>query len=109
MGKGEEALFYEDSWDGHPPIDNMGLPNSSKELFINLWGSKVSDYKIMKSTSDGTKWEWKSIEKLDIDPTVKKKDSRKIIHKRRIKKVDRKDNLIWAASKEGRYSVKEGL
>ena len=54
MGKGEEVLFWEDSCDGHPQIDNMGLPKSSKELFINLWESKVSDYKTMKTTSEGT-------------------------------------------------------
>ena len=55
VGNGEEALFWEDSWDGHPPIDNLGLPKSSKELFINLWGTEVSNYKTMITTSKGTK------------------------------------------------------
>ena len=85
----------------------MRFPKSSKEKFITLWGGKVNDYKTMKTTNEGTKWEWKSVENLDIDPAIKE-DFRKIIHKRRIKQVDRIDNLIWVVSKEGRYSVKEG-
>ena len=85
----------------------MRFPKSSKEKFITLWGGKVNDYKTMKTTNEGSKWEWKSIENLDMDPTVKEVFG-KIIHKRKIKQVDRKDNLIWEASKEGKYSVIEG-
>ena len=85
----------------------MGFPKSSNGKFIKIWGNKVNDYKTMKTTNEGTKWEWKSVENLDMDPTIKEAFW-KIIHKRKIKQVDRKDNLIWVASKEGKYSVKEG-
>ena len=41
LGRGQEALFWEDSWDGEPPIDSLGLPDDCKNLLTNLWGSKV--------------------------------------------------------------------
>ena len=72
MGKGDEALFWEDSWDGYPSIDSMGFPKISKEQFIKLWGTKVSDYKTKKTTNGVTNWEWKFVDNLDMDPAVKK-------------------------------------
>jgi hypothetical protein len=107
VGNGQEALFWEDSWDGHPPLDKLGIPNSCKDSLTKLWGTKVSDYKTCIMTNVGIKWIWKSVDNLALDPTAKEV-YKKIIHKRRIKQIDREDKLVWAASKEGRYSVKEG-
>ena len=46
VGKGDEALFWEDSWDGHPPLHHSSFPKDLKEKLINLWGSKFCEYKI---------------------------------------------------------------
>ena len=56
IGNGQEALFWEDSWDGYPPIDSLGPLDNSKDLLINLWGTKVSDYKTLVLTNEGNKW-----------------------------------------------------
>ena len=55
VGNGQEALVWEDSWDGYPPIDSLGFPEKCKDLLINLWGTKVSDYKTLVSTNEGNK------------------------------------------------------
>lgn len=34
IGKGDDALFWEDSWDGLPPIDNNLIPRNLKEKLI---------------------------------------------------------------------------
>ena len=49
----------------------------------------------------------KPIYNLDLN-LVAKDIFRNIIHKRRIKQAPKEDKLIWAALKEGKYSVKEG-
>ena len=47
------------------------------------------------------------MENTYVEPTVKKAYE-KIIQKRKIKQLERNDKLIWVASKDGRYSVKNG-
>ena len=40
VSKGDEALFWEDSWDGHPPLDPSSFLRDLKEKLVNLWGRK---------------------------------------------------------------------
>lgn len=58
-----------------------------------------------KCINGTTRWEWKSVENIDVDP-VDKKVFKNLIRNRKIKKLDRKEKLIWVASQDGRYSVK---
>ena len=56
VGKGDEALFWENFWDGFPPIDSMGILGNLKEKLVIAWGSKVCDYRT-KIHNDGiTRW-----------------------------------------------------
>ena len=48
VGNGDEALFQEDFWDIHPPLDKMDIPTSLEDQLIKLWGCKVNNYKIKK-------------------------------------------------------------
>ena len=41
IGRGEEALFWEDSWDGKPPLIQSNISANLIENLINLWGNKV--------------------------------------------------------------------
>ena len=102
IGNGQDALFWEDSWDGLPPLDSQGHLVECKNLLSHHWGDKVKDYMILNNDQ---KWTWKSIENLNLDPTIKKIYQNIITH-RPIKQVDREDKLIWAASKLGNYNVK---
>lgn len=43
VGKGESALFWEDSWDGYPPLGREPTLGNLKTKMCNCWGSKVSD------------------------------------------------------------------
>ena len=45
LGKGEEALFQEDSWDGLPPLDSLNFSPNIKNTLVNLWGNKELGYK----------------------------------------------------------------
>jgi ribonuclease HI len=107
VGLGDEALFWEDSWDGFPPIVSRPFPSDLKDKLVSIWGEKVCDYK-MKITSGGSaKWVWKSLDGVGIDSEVREAYE-KILLDRRVKQMERKDMLIWAASKDGKYSVRNG-
>ena len=107
VGNGEEVLFWEDSLDGHPLIDNLGFPQSSKELLINLWGPKVSDYKIKIYKGNLVEWKWKSIKEIEDDPDIIKIYENMVLF-RNIKQGNKEDKLVWAASNDGKYSAKMG-
>lgn len=107
VGKGNETLFWEDSWDGHPPIDSSPFPGGLKEKLINLWGSRVCDYKIKVSSDEFSGWIWKPLKEIDLDPAAIKAYE-EIIQRRKVKQLERRDKLIWAASNDKRYNVKNG-
>lgn len=107
MGLGDEALFWEESWNGHPPISFTPFPKVLKDKLVSLQGVKVSNYKTKISSEGTNQWVWKLLEGLGIDPlTIKAYD--KILLDRKIKQLERKDELIWAVSNDERYSVKNG-
>ena len=69
LGNGEEALFWEDSWNGNPPLINSNFSPETITKLKSLWGTKVKDY-VEESESEpelGKEWKWKSISKHDID------------------------------------------
>ena len=71
IGKGDKALFWEDSWDWHPPIDSLEKPVGVKEKLVKLMGSKVSDYKTKKTLNGSTSWEYKSLDDIYVEPIAK--------------------------------------
>lgn len=107
VAAGDKALFWEDSWDGHPPIQaSSNLENLITKL-KSLWGNKIKDYKVKVASDGELSWRWKNMHGLDLDP-----DSvaafEKIISTRKIKQSEMTDRLIWAREKDGIYSVKQG-
>lgn len=50
--RGEDALFWEDSWDGLPPMDSLGILTNVKNTLVNLWGTKVSNFKYLKEENE---------------------------------------------------------
>ena len=107
VGLGDEALFWEDSWDGFPPIISRPFPLTLKEKLVSSWGVKVKDYKLKISSEGSVKWVWKSLEDAGCD-LEEIQAYEEILSDRRVKQSRRKDELIWVASKDGKYNVRSG-
>ena len=107
VGRGDSALFLEDSWDGLPPLGQNSSFENLKTKLINYWGNKVSDYKSKHKVGNKVEWKWKSIKDIEDDPTIIK-EYKKLVLSRNIKQVDREDKLIWVVSNDGKYNVKTG-
>ena len=84
VGKGNHALFWEDSWDGHPSIDSNLVSGNLKGKLISRWGKKVSDYKTTISMEDHSRWIWKLLEDVEMD-FAKIKAYENIIQDRKVK------------------------
>ena len=109
LGNGEEALFWEDSWNGNPPLINSNFSPETITKLKSLWGTKVKDY-VEESKSEpklGKEWKWKFVSEHDIDPEERNK-LELLLKSRNITYKEREDKLIWAASKDGTYRVREG-
>lgn len=107
VGKGDKALFWEDSWDGYPPLISKPHPNHLKEVLISRWGKEVCKYKTKISDNGVDKWVWKSVEDLGVEQ-AEVEAYVKIISDRVVKQSDKPDKLIWAAANDGNYRVKDG-
>ena len=46
VGTSEDVLFWEESWDGHPLIDNNLFHVSLNDKLSNYYGKKVCEYRI---------------------------------------------------------------
>ena len=107
LGKGEEALFWEDSWNGLPPLTSYDFAPETISFLKTLRGTKVKDYIEELESNLDKKWKWKPLPKHGI--TLSDKEKLENILKDRFSSIrDREDKLIWAASKDGKYKVKEG-
>lgn len=104
---GNKALFWEDSWDGHPPIQSSPTIDSLKARLSPLWGNKVEDYKIKVTSNGNLRWRWRSLDGLELDSELVEMYD-KIIANRNIKQSERSDRLIWVGAKDGIYNVKQG-
>lgn len=66
IGKGEEALSWEDSWDELSPVENFNMPTHIKNTLIQIWGKQVKDYKQVKMENGEEAWTWKSLEGTNL-------------------------------------------
>ena len=67
----------------------------------------MSDYKDKTIKEDSVVWYWKSIKEIEKDPAVIKAYEF-FLQFRKIKQVESMAKIIWAASNDGKYSVKSG-
>ena len=107
VGNREDALFWEDSWNGYPPLISTNISPEVISLLKTLRGNKVKDYIEESDSGSDNKWKWKTLPEEGINLSEKEKIEH-ILKNRIISLKDREDKLIWAASKDGCYKVKEG-
>lgn len=93
VGKGDSALFWEDSWDGLPPLGRASSLESLKTKLISRWGSKVSDYRSKNIKGDLVEWYWKPIKEIENDPAIIK-EYEKLVLSRNIKHSNREDTHL---------------
>ena len=74
----------------HPPLINNSFPKEIKEKLVNLWGSKVFDYKIEVSSEHKSRWIWKSLDGLGFDSSATKAFE-KILVDRRITQTEKEE------------------
>ena len=102
-----KPLFWDDSWDNLPQISVSPFPEDLKEKLVSLWGDKLGNYKTKISLEGTQRWVWRSVEGLGLD-SLSSEAYEKILLARKIKQVERKDELIWVVSNDERYSVRNG-
>ena len=106
IGLGRDALFWEDEWDGLPSPDSANLPINIKTL-SSSWGKNVSDYKIKINDNQYGGWQWKTLDETPLS-SQEKCISNQFLKSRQTNHKERKNKLIWGASKDGNYKVKLG-
>ena len=67
VGSGDEALFWEDSWEGKPPLSTFKIPPTLKDKLTELWGNKVKDYRTLVNSDGSLVWKWKSLQGIGLD------------------------------------------
>jgi len=104
---GESALFWQDSWQQLPPLEDMEILNNIKTNLQQGRLQRVNDFWI--PTQDRQSWrKWKTTstelqitEEIDLIPWQECMQSRKIPNK------EGSDVLRWGHSTSGTFSVKE--
>ena len=107
MGAGEEALFWDDSWEGKPPLNSFMTNSYLKSRLTELWGSNIKDYCLRSDSEDSPTWHWKSLRGLNFDES-EVRQFEKLLEGRKPPQSDKSDTLIWAAANNGKYNVREG-
>ena len=107
LGRGDEALFQDDSWDGQPPIINSRISRNSINVITNIWGPKVSDAKTLIRIDETETWVWKSLDNTNI-PSIDKTILENILKGRSMNRNNLADKLIWGPSNDGIQKVKLG-
>lgn len=103
---GELVHFWYESWNELPPLNQIALLSNSIPCIMNCWGSRLIDYVCGVDLFTG-KSIWKDLLDLPID-VVQKNWMQSILFKK-IDNISKKhDRLIWAPSKDGKYTIKMG-
>jgi len=101
------VLFWEDSWNGLPPLTTLYSFRLRKHICCQCWGVHVQDYfKEVDPTSGLVTW--KNPDDLPIPKEIKN-DFVNECKSRMVLVSLFNDELIWAPTQEGKYSVKFGL
>lgn len=90
---GRKVRFWEEIWNGHPPLVNLRDLSPLISTLSSLWGVFVADYFEIEYSGNLKVEKWKSIEFLDIDQNMKL-EYEKMLGERVIILSDVDDELI---------------
>jgi exonuclease III len=104
---GEDALFWKDSWQQLPPLEDMESLNPYKLRLQQNISNKVKDFWI--PTQEGQPWrQWKTnLIDLQFRENIDLKPWQECLQSRKIPTRDGPDILRWGHSTSGTFSVKE--
>lgn len=104
---GRKVRFWEEFWNGHPPLVNSRDLTPLISTLSSLWGVFVANYFEIEYSGNLKVAKWKSIEFLDIDQNVKL-EYENMLGERVIILSDANDELIQTRNISGKYTIKDG-
>ncbi|KAH9300825.1 hypothetical protein KI387_012408, partial [Taxus chinensis] len=105
VNNGARVNFWEDCWNGCPPLNLVSSLNSTMNKTRASWGPFVANY--FQHPDGSPSWSWKDPSPLEVPPSACSILAEEILL-RRASYRDYKDHLLWLGSVSGIYSVKEG-
>lgn len=102
VGRGDQALFWDDSWVGLTPINKLGFTEEFMEECKRVLGVYIKDY-LQKEKDDS----WSVLNRID-ERWQEKQNLLAVLNKREVTLKNRSDILIWMGSSTRKYLVKEG-
>lgn len=107
IGNENNALFWEDSWNGLPHLNTYNISDQTINLIKATWGTKLRDYVEHDQTNEDNPWKWKTLSNINI-PINDRTILEGILQDRIIYLNNKEDKLRWDLSNDGMYRVKEG-
>lgn len=108
--KGSDTLFWQDSWDGHPPILSsfpqlLPLP----QHFINAGWLKVENFKSVKRLGQVEITCWKDSQEWSMGGSDEDRALlSRVLEDRFCSSLSGRDNLAWNPSPKGKFTVAQG-
>ncbi|XP_059077196.1 uncharacterized protein LOC131876295 [Cryptomeria japonica] len=108
--RGSEALFWQDSWDGHPPIlSSFPQLQPLCNIFSDAGWIKVEHFKTVKRTSQATVACWKDPQEWPLGGSDEDRDVLvRILKDRLCSSLNGRDVLAWSPSPKGKFIVAQG-
>lgn len=105
--KGEVAVhFWNDSWNGYPPLNDNVCLRLIIPILSQIWGVRLIDFIDSVEISSG-RVTWRECSQIQF--SEEHKDIfHQILNQRVVFLSNKDDTVIWVASKDRKYSIKQG-
>ena len=108
--RGSDTLFWQDSWDGHPPIlSSFPQLLPLYHSFTNAGWSKVEHFKTIKNLGQIEVTCWKAPEEWPVGGSEEERALlSRVLENRICSSLVGRDCLAWSPSPKGRFTVAQG-
>ena len=106
INNGRQALFWEDSWNGLPPLATRQEFLVFIQIFKDNWGDRVVDY-VSQVDPLSHKVNWKDPSNLPIPDHIALLFNQ-VVSDRDVFFLEQEDKIFWAPAINGFYSIKDG-
>ena len=110
FNRGSDTLFWQDSWDGHPPIlSSFPQLLPLYHSFTNAGWSKVEHFKTIKNLGQIEVTCWKAPEEWPVGGSEEERALlSRVLENRICSSLVGRDCLAWSPSPKGRFTVAQG-